>query len=141
VPDRTVHRFRVRYAECDHQGVVFNGHYLAYFDLGLTELWRAALGSYRAMLDGGHDLVVVEATVRYRHPARFEDEVDLETRITAFGTTSMTVGNRLTRAPDGELLAEGDLAYVFVDRAGAKTPVPEWIRAALGPGVGPQAVH
>lgn len=134
MPDRHSHRFRVRYIECDHQGVVFNAHYLAYFDLGLTELWRAALGSYQAMLDGGHDVVVVEATVRYRAPARFDDELTVETRLRSFGTTSMRLANRLIRAADGALLAEGDLAYVFVGRSGAKTDVPETIRRALEPG-------
>lgn len=133
MPDRTVHRLRVRYAECDHQGVVFNANYLTYFDVGLTELWRAALGSYQAMLDAGYDLVVVEATVRYRRPARFDDELELETRIAAFGRTSVRVADRLTRASDGELLAEGELAYVFVDRSGAKIEVPPELRQALEP--------
>lgn len=131
MPDRHSHRFRVRYLECDQQGVVFNSHYLAYFDLGLTELWRAALGSYQAMLDAGHDVVVVEATVRYLRPARFDDEVDVETRVLSFGTTSMRIANRLVRTADDALLAKGDLAYVFVDRSGGKVAVPEAIRGAL----------
>jgi acyl-CoA thioester hydrolase len=131
MPDRHVHRLRVRYAECDAQGVVFNAHYLAYFDIGLTELWRRALGSYQAMVDGGADVTVAQATVRYRRPARFDDEVDVEARVVRFGTTSMGVEFRLTR--DRELLAEGEIAYVFVDSAGAKLPVPEWIREALEP--------
>ena len=58
------HRLRVRYAECDVQGVVFNSHYLAYFDIAITELWRAALGGYEAMLDRGLDIVVAEAHLR-----------------------------------------------------------------------------
>jgi acyl-CoA thioester hydrolase len=131
MPDRHVHRLRVRYAECDAQGVVFNAHYLAYFDIGLTELWRAALGSYQAMVDAGADVAVVQATVRYRRPARFDDEVDVEARVVRFGTTSMGVDFRLAR--DGELLAEGEIAYVFVDPQGAKIPVPAWIREALAP--------
>lgn len=45
------HRLRVRYAECDAQGVVFNAHYLTYLDVSITELWRAAFGSYAAMVD------------------------------------------------------------------------------------------
>ena len=68
--ERTVpafrHRLRVRYVECDAQGVVFNAHYLAYFDIGITELWREALGSYQDMLDAGVDVVVAEAGVRFR---------------------------------------------------------------------------
>jgi len=135
VPDRNVHRFRVRYAECDPQGVVFNAHYLAYFDLGITELWRAALGSYGAMLDRGDDLVVVEATVRYRRPARFDDRVELETVVSHLGSTSLAVANHLRDAVTRESLAEGEVAYVCVDRAGAKQPLPEYLRAALAAGV------
>ncbi len=130
VPARHVHRLRVRYAECDAQGVLFNAHYLAYFDISLTELFRAGLGSYGAMLDGGVDLVVVEATIRYRSPARFDDELDLTIEVERFGTSSMLTAHRIVRA--GELLAEGTMAYVFVDGAtGAKTPVPQWIRDGL----------
>ena len=48
-----VHSLRVRYHECDPQSVVFNANYLAYFDINITELWRAAFGSYDAMLARG----------------------------------------------------------------------------------------
>lgn len=137
VPDRHVHRLRVRYAECDAQGVVFNAHYLTYFDVALTELWRNALGSYQAMVDAGADVVVVEATVRYRRPARFDDAVEVEARVARFGTTSMGVHFRLTRG--GDLLAEGETAYVFVGRDGAKIPVPDWIRDALAAADRPDA--
>jgi len=55
-----VHRLRVRYSECDAQGVLFNAHYLAYIDHTITELWRAAYGGYQVMLDRGVDIVVAE---------------------------------------------------------------------------------
>src|SRR5207248_2363281 len=79
------HRLRVRYAECDPQGVVFNAHYLAYFDTSITELWRAAFGSYQAMLERGVDVVVAEAQVRFRSPARFDEQLTLEIAITQLG--------------------------------------------------------
>src|SRR5918997_4455533 len=50
-----VHRLRVRYSECDPQGVVFNAHYVTYFDIALTELWREAIGPYTAMTATGTD--------------------------------------------------------------------------------------
>lgn len=124
------HRIRVRYGECDPQGVVFNAHYFAYFDVALTELWRAALGGYATMMDEGVDLVVAEATARYKAPARFDDELDLEVEVARVGTTSMATSLRIRR--DGELLVEGDMVHVFVDRTGlTKTPIPERIRSAL----------
>ena len=69
-----VHELRVRYGECDPQGIVFNANYLAYFDHTVTELWRAsAIGSWDAMVERGLDVVVGEANVRFRSPARFDD--------------------------------------------------------------------
>src|SRR5204863_57417 len=68
------HRLRVRYAECDRQGHVFNSHYFAYFDVVLTELWRAAIGYYDLMIERGVDVVVGEAQARYLRAAHFDDE-------------------------------------------------------------------
>ena len=69
-----VHTLRVRYSECDLQGIAFNAHYLTYFDVSITELWRAAFGGYRSMLDRCVDIVLAEAHLRFRKPARFDDE-------------------------------------------------------------------
>jgi acyl-CoA thioester hydrolase len=126
------HSLRVRYAECDPQGVVFNAHYLAYFDASITELWRAAFGGYRVMMDRGVDLVVAEAQLRFRTPARFDDELALEVSVTRMGNTAITSGHRISR--DGEIVVEGTLRHVVVDLATlTKTPIPEWIRDGLAP--------
>jgi acyl-CoA thioester hydrolase len=127
-----VHRLRVRYAECDPQGVVFNAQYLAFADHALTELWRELFGGYHAMLDRGVDVVVAEACVRFRAPARFDEELDISMRIAHLGTTSMTLHDTITRAIDGVGIAEVDLRYVWVERAsGGKTPIPDWARERL----------
>jgi len=75
-------KLRVRYGECDPQGVVFNAHFLAYFDIAITELFRAALGGYQAIVDRGVDFVVAEAGLRYRQPAHFDEELRLEVAVT-----------------------------------------------------------
>ena len=126
------HQLRVRYAECDPQGVVFNAHYLAYFDTSITELWRAALGSYQEMRDHGLDVVVAEARLRFRAPARFDDELTPEIAITRLGTTSITSSHRISR--DGDVLVEGMLRHVVVDLPALnKTPIPDWLREQLSP--------
>ncbi|HWF53417.1 MAG TPA: thioesterase family protein [Solirubrobacteraceae bacterium] len=123
---------RVRYAECDMQGVVFNANYLAYFDVSMTELWRAAFGGYEAMLDRGVDLVVVDARLSFRFSARFDDELTMEIAVARFGTTSIATRHRVLR--DGEVLVEGAMAHVFVTREDlAKTPIPAWARDGLAP--------
>jgi acyl-CoA thioester hydrolase len=127
-----VHRVRVRYAECDRQGVVFNAHYFAYFDVAMTELWRAAMGHYDAMIERGIDMVVAEAQARFLDSARFDDEIDLEVAVERLGTTGSTTRHRIVR--DGDLLVEGVLRHVFVDpETLAKTPIPDWLREALEP--------
>ncbi len=124
------HRLRVRYGECDPQGVVFNAHYLAYLDTSITELWRAALGSYQAMTDRGLDIVVVEARVSFRAPARFDDELTLEVGITRLGTTSISTGHRITRGE--ELIAEGELHHVMIELPSLdKSEIPDSIRRPL----------
>ena len=124
------HRLRVRYHECDQQGRVFNAHYLAYFDIALTELWRAAFGSYQAVVDRGLDVVVVEATTRFRAPACFDDEIDIEVLVARMGSTSLTLEESVRR--DDELLVEGRMVHVFVDTATmGKREIPDWLRAGL----------
>ena len=126
------HQLRVRYGECDLQGVVFNAHYLAYFDTSINELLRAASGSYRAIIEQGIDVVVAEAQLRFRSPARFEDLLTLEIAVGPLGTTSITTNHRIAR--DGELLVEGMLRHVMVDlQTMAKTAIPESLRAQLEP--------
>jgi acyl-CoA thioester hydrolase len=122
----------VRYAECDPQGVVFNANYLAFLDTSMTELWRAAFGSYQAMLDRGIDMVVVETRLRFHTPARFDEELRLQIEISRLGNTSISSAHQIFR--DDELVVEGMLHHVIVDRASlTKTAIPDWVRSALAP--------
>src|SRR5690242_2039570 len=124
--------FRVRYAECDPQGVVFNANYLAYLDTGITELWRDALGGYQLMIDRGMDMVVVETTLRFHQPARFDELLTLEVEVTRLGNTSISSAHRITREDD--LVLEASLHHVLVDlQTRSKTPIPDWIRSGLAP--------
>jgi acyl-CoA thioester hydrolase len=128
------HRMRVRWAECDQQGIVFYANYLAYFDIAMTELYRAAMGSYQAMLDLDVDMVVAEAGIRYRASARFDDELDLVAGLTRIGTTSTTAALSIERAADGVPLVEGELRHVFVDpETLRRCELPASVRAALEP--------
>ena len=83
------------------------------------------------MMEDGIDLQVVEATARYKAPARFDDELDLTIEVTKLGTTSMVTEVAIHR--DGTLLVEGALAHVFIDlQTFTKTPIPDRLREALG---------
>jgi acyl-CoA thioester hydrolase len=127
------HRLRVRWSECDLQGVVFYPQYLAYLDHTVTELWREAIGPYTEMIPAhGVDMVVAEAGMRYRDSARFDDELEISATVTRLGDTSITTEFRIERLADGALLTEGELRHVFVDPEDfGKREMPEQVRAAL----------
>jgi acyl-CoA thioester hydrolase len=128
------HCIRVRYSECDQQGVVFYPHYLAWFDVAMTELFRAGGHPYGEMTAAGVDMVVAEAGVRFRASARFDDEVDLTASVCRLGSTSITTAVAALRATDGATLAEGELRHVFVRLATmGKTTIPTRLRRALEP--------
>jgi acyl-CoA thioester hydrolase len=132
LPGPLIHPLRVRYSECDQQGVVFNSHYLAYFDISMTELFRAAFGSYDAVTERGIDIVVGEARLRFLSSARFDDLVELCVSVTRIGDSSLACRHEVRR--DGELLVEGDTRHVFVDAAAlTKLTAPDWVREALSP--------
>ena len=127
------HRIRVRFAECDPQGVVFFSRYAEYLDLGMTELWRERIGPYDEMVHrSGVDMVVAELRIRYRGSGRFDEELDVVIASRELGHTSITSDWRIER--DGELLVEGEIRHVFIDAATkAKVPMPDDVRAALAP--------
>jgi acyl-CoA thioester hydrolase len=124
------HELRVRYGECDPQGIVFNANYLLYFDVAFTEFWRERVGPWQEMVDGGVDAVVAEANLRFRSPARFDDVLALEVSTEELGTTSTTTLIAVRRGD--ELLVEGRLRHVFVNTlTWGKTPMPDAIRERL----------
>jgi acyl-CoA thioester hydrolase len=132
MPKPFVHELRVRYGECDPQGIVFNANYLLYFDVAFTELWREAIGPWSLMVERGVDAVVAEANARFRAPARYDDVLQLRARIVRLGKTSLTTEIDVVR--DDEVLVEGRLRHVFVDvETWAKTEIPAWIGEGLGP--------
>jgi acyl-CoA thioester hydrolase len=133
VPEPFRHRIRVRFNECDGQGVVFYANYLMYFDVAMTELWRVAFGDgYAGLIESGTDAMVAEANIRYRHSARFDDELDLVARVTRIGTTSSVTALTAERVSDGAVLAEADLRHVFIDpETLEKKEIPEEVRAGM----------
>jgi acyl-CoA thioester hydrolase len=125
------HHLRVRYNECDPQGIVFNANYLMYLDLTVTELWRERVGGYQHFVEEtGVDIVVAEASLRFRAAARFDDEiaVTLDPQLTS--DSSITTPFTIDRG--AERLIEGTIRHVCVDaRALTKLAAPARLRAAL----------
>ena len=126
------HRLRVRWSEVDKQGIVFNGNYFVYFDVAVTEYWRAIGINYP---DGivkafGTDLYAVKASAEYRGSAEYDDILDIHGRIALLGRSSMQFLLEILRGE--EHLVSGELVYVNADPATRKSlPMPERLRANI----------
>lgn len=124
-------RFRVRYPECDAQGVVFNARYGDYADLSMTEFLRATLGGYQALVDRHLETQVVRLLIEWKGPARFDDVICAHVVCSHMGTTSFALQATFTHT-DGRAIAQAEIRYVMVDgRTFTKVPVPDDLRSAL----------
>lgn len=119
------HNLRVRWAEVDMQAIVFNGHYLTYFDVAFTEYWRATgLPSVLQQAAAGKELFARKASIEYHDSARFDDLLDIGVRCVGIGRSSLRFEVGIYRGEDH--LITGELAYVYADvKARKGTPVPE----------------
>ena len=128
---RHFHRLRVRWSEVDVQKIVFNAHYLAYFDLGISAYWRALAMPYEAamqLLQG--DMYLRKAQVEFQASARMDDLLDIAMRCERVGNSSMSFVGAIFRGE--QLLITGELVYVFADPVSQTSrPVPAPLRALL----------
>jgi acyl-CoA thioester hydrolase len=132
---------RVRYAETDQMGIVYYANYLVWFELGRVELLRSlGLAYSRLETDHGCILPVIEATCRYKSPARYDDEILIETRPALLRGSVLKFAYRILRkSPQGQgqtgkeptLLAEGETVHVVCDDQLNKKPLPEKYAVAL----------
>lgn len=125
------HPLRVRWAEVDMQAIVFNGHYLTYFDVAFTEYWRATgLPGVMQQAAEGQEMFARKATVEYHAPARFDDMLDIGVRCAALGRSSMRYVLEIYRGE--EFLISGELVYVYADTTLRKgVPLPDAWRVRL----------
>ncbi|HEX4020128.1 MAG TPA: thioesterase family protein [Acidobacteriaceae bacterium] len=119
-------RVRVRYAETDQMGVVYHANYLVWFEIGRVELMRQLGFDYKRMEseDDCH-IVVVEANCRYKSPARYDDELLIETEIAALRRFVLKFRYRVLRVSDRTLLSEGETTHVITDRNLKKRSLPQ----------------
>ena len=128
---------RVRYAETDQMGIVYYANYLVWFEIGRVEVLRA-LGLTYSQLETDHKCIlpVIEATCRYRAPARYDDEILIETRPSLLRGSVLKFAYQIWRkasqkGEERKLLAEGETVHVVCDDQLSKKPLPEHYAAAL----------
>jgi acyl-CoA thioester hydrolase len=116
---------RVRWAEVDMQGVVFNGHYLTYCDVCITEYWRGIGLQYPQEFHAvGQDTFVRKASVDYLAAARYDDELEVCGRVAQLGRTSLRFDVEIFRRGATDMLVHAELVYVNVDLKSSR-PI-EW---------------
>jgi acyl-CoA thioester hydrolase len=122
---------KVRYGECDQQGVVYNARYGDFVDLACTEFLRAAFAP-QDCFGGDHEFQVVRMLVEWTAPARFDDVLAIDVRLAKLGTTSFTLAFALARAATGEPIATAETVNVHVDgKTWTKKPLADVMRARL----------
>jgi acyl-CoA thioester hydrolase len=118
-------RVRVRYAETDQMGVVYHSNYFVWFEVGRVEFMRAHGLSYKQIeQEEGFLIAVVEATARFRSPARYDEELVIETKLTSARGAVIRFAYRVVRPEDGTLLCEGETVHVVVGRDMKKRALP-----------------
>ncbi len=128
---RHLEPLRVRWAEIDAQGIVFNGHYLTYLDTAISGYWRALAIPYHVPMKSlGGDLYVRRATLDYRSSARYDDRLDVGVRVREFGNSSMKVDGAIFHGE--QMLVQSEMIYVFAD-PGTQTParLPDELRRLI----------
>jgi acyl-CoA thioester hydrolase len=124
---------RVRYAETDQQGIVFNAHYLTYFDVAITEYMRALNYDYRLQPERtGTDFHVIKSLVEYKAPIRFDEEIDIGVRTGRIGRTSLSFELGIFDKDGERLLAFGEIVWVNADQTARKAaPIPRELEALI----------
>lgn len=118
---------RVRYAECDMQGRVFNANYLTWVDMAGAEAIAHIAGGHASLASSGIDYVVAAADLKFRIPAAFNDHLVVRVSLHEPGNTSLQ--SEYTIARGNEVIAECTMVYVCVDSETLqKRPWPQWLR-------------
>ncbi len=128
-------RFRVRYGECDAQGVVFNARYADFVDIAVNEYVRTLFGDYQHLLDQDLDIQVVSLTVNWKAPAKFDEVLEARIKAGRLGNTSFTLHLEFYRHGDDRFIADADITYVVIQPSKmAKAVIPDSLREQLAQG-------
>jgi acyl-CoA thioester hydrolase len=128
---RCVSRLRVRYAETDQMGVAWHGSYFAWFEVGRTDLLRERGMTYRELEQQDLQLPVIEARASYRRPARYDDLLEIRTRVASHSGARVAFEYEVHCEGARDPLATGFTAHAAVDRRGRPRRLPPELRRLL----------
>jgi len=132
--------FRIRYSEIDGQGIVFNAHYLTYFDTALTEYFRHLGHDYNAQIqETGTDFHTVKTLVEYKAPIHLDEEIDVHVRAARLGRSSLSFQVEIHGQDKEDLRATGEIVWVNADQTThSSAPLPEQLVERLKDFEGPE---
>lgn len=122
---------RVRYAETDQMGIAWHGEYLAWFEVGRTDLLRGCGCTYRDLEAQGLRLPVIEVQARFLRPALYDDVLEIRTRLTDLRKVRVTFAYEVFREGTEGPLATGSTSHAALDREGRPCRIPEDLRRRL----------
>ncbi|USG64439.1 acyl-CoA thioesterase [Brevibacillus ruminantium] len=115
-PNVHAHQIRVRYSETDQMGVVYHANYLNWFEVGRTEFIRDSGMTYRSLEDKGILLPVTDIEISYKQPARYDDWVEIRTKLEELSAVRLTFAYELYRMEDEQLLVSGVSKHAFTTK-------------------------
>jgi acyl-CoA thioester hydrolase len=124
-------RVRVRYADTDQMGVTYHANYLVWFEVGRTDWLRESDWTYRHMEEAGVSLPVIEVFCQYRQPARYDDELEIQTRATLLTPVRIRFDYDVIRVVDGTVAASGHSVHAALNQAGRPCRLPERVLQML----------
>ena len=116
---------RVRYVECDPMGYLHHSNYLPYFEMGRTELLRQLGITYRDLEESGFIFVVARISVNFKRPIRYDDELELVTRIQRQTRARIDHVYELFNRQSRLLLTTAESTIACVNRKGEPTAIPD----------------
>ena len=125
-------RVRVRYADTDQMGVTYHANYLVWFEVGRTDWLRESGWTYRDMEEAGVSLPVIEVFCQYRQPARYDDEIEIQTRATLLTPVRIRFDYEVVRVADGTVSASGHSIHAALNQAGRPCRLPDRVLDMLG---------
>ena len=126
------HTLRVRFADTDMQGIVFNGNYLTYYDVAWTEYFRALGLTWQDLIGLGADTVLARTTMEFKAPARFDQILEIYTRVSKIGNTSLTFEFEIYAQGDERVIGTASSLYVCTDPQTLRpVRVPDALRSRI----------
>ncbi|HXG92084.1 MAG TPA: thioesterase family protein [Blastocatellia bacterium] len=127
------HKLRVRFAETDLQGIVFNANYLTYYDVAWTEYFRAVGFEWKDLVEMDADTVLARITMEFKSPARFDEILEVHTRVSKIGNTSLTFDFEIYPEGEDRLINSATSLYVCIDPKSLRpVRVPDVLRRRIG---------